>query len=96
MSFWCKDQPFEDAASQGSLCLEKDNGGLKLEEDHAYYYQVQLQMKICHVEYAYFVLRKEKGMFVQRRVMDREFIDDAIDKAGPSIKLVILPELVGK
>ena len=28
--------------------------------------------------------------------MDREFIDDAIDKAGPLIKLAVLPELVGK
>ena len=28
--------------------------------------------------------------------MDRQCIDDAIDKAGPFIKLAILPELVGK
>ena len=28
--------------------------------------------------------------------MDREFIDDAIDKAGPFNKLAILPELMGK
>ena len=35
-------------------------------------------------------------MFVQRIVMDREFIDDAIEKTEPFIKLAILPELVGK
>ena len=28
--FRCKDKSFEDAANQGSFCLEEDNGGLKL------------------------------------------------------------------
>ena len=28
--------------------------------------------------------------------MEKEFIDDAIERASPFVKLVILPELVGK
>ena len=35
-------------------------------------------------------------MFIQRIVIDREFIDYVIEKAEPFIKLAILPELVGK
>ena len=35
-------------------------------------------------------------MLVQRIVMGREFIDDVNDQAGLFIKLVTLPELVGK
>ena len=77
-----------------SICLEKGNSGLRLNVDHAYYYQIQLQMKICQVEYVDFVLWREEEMFVQRIVMDRESIDDAIEKTEPFIKLAILPELV--
>ena len=94
--FRCKEISFEDATVQGSFCLEKDNSGLRLKIDHAYYYQVQLQMKICQVEYADFVLWREEEMFFHRIVMDREFIDDAINHAESFIKLAILPELVGK
>ena len=94
--FRCKNKSFKDATTQGSFCLEEDDSGLRLKVDHAYYYQVQLQMKVYQVEYANFVLWREEEMFVQRIVMDREFIDDAIEKAEPFIKFVILPELVGK
>ena len=94
--FHCKEKSFENATIQGSFCLEEDNSGLRLKVDHAYYYQVQLQMKICQVEYVDFVLLREEEMFVQRIVMDREFIDDAIEKIEPYIKLAILPELMGK
>ena len=94
--FRCKESSFEDAASQKSFCLEEENGDLMLKVEHAYYYQVQLQMKICHVEYADFVLWREEDMFVQRIAIDKEFIDDAINKTVPFIKLAILPELVGR
>jgi len=39
-----------EAASQESFCLEEDGDSLQLKDDHVYYYQVQLQMKICQVE----------------------------------------------
>ena len=50
-------------------------------------------MKICQVEYANFVHWREKEMFLQRIVMDREFVDDVINKIESFIKLAILPEL---
>lgn len=48
--FRCKDKSFKDATTQGSFCLEEDDTGLRLKVDHAYYYQVQHQMKICQVD----------------------------------------------
>ena len=48
------------------FCLEVADGSLKLKEDHAYYYQVQLQMKMCQVEFAYFVLWKQEGLFIEK------------------------------
>ena len=49
-----------------SFCLEEDTGDLRLKEDRAYYYQMQLQMKICQVKCADFVLWREEDMFVQK------------------------------
>ena len=59
-------------------------------------YQVQLQMKICQVQYCDFVVWKKADVFVQRILVDIEFIDDAIKNVKSFIKLAILPELVGK
>ena len=53
-------------------------------------------MKMCQVEFAYFVLWKQEGMFIEKINIDREFIDDVIDKTKPFIKMAILPELMGK
>lgn len=92
--FHCKEASFKEAATQGSFCLEEDGDSLRLKEDHAYYYQVQLQMKICLVDYADFVVWKD--LFVQRIGIERVFIDDAMQRAKPFVKLGILPELVGK
>ena len=39
---------------------------------------------------------KEDDLFVQRIPMEKEFIDDAIERAAPFVKLAILLELVGK
>jgi len=41
--FHCKEASFKEAATQASVCLEEDNDSF---EDHTYYYQVQLQMKM--------------------------------------------------
>ena len=95
--FRCKEKSFEEVVqSQSSFCLEMEGDSLKLKNDHPYYYQVQLQMKICQVDYSDFVVWREDNIFVQRIPIDMEFIDDAIENVQPFIKLALLPELVGK
>jgi len=94
--FRCKEASFKEAATQASFCLQESNDGLQLKENHAYYYQVQLQMKICEVDYVDFVVWKEEDLFIQRITIEKEFIDDAMDRAEPFVKQGILSELVGK
>ena len=71
------------------ILLIKDNSSLRLNTDYVHYCQVQT--KTCEVEYAIVVLCGEEGMFVKRIV---KFIDNAVDKTGLFIKLVILSELL--
>ena len=73
------------------LFLEEDGDSLRLKEDYAYYYQLQLQMKMLNMLILLFGRRKTCLI-----PMEKEFIDDAMDRAAPFVKLAILPELVGK
>ena len=54
-------------------------------------------MKLSNVEYCDFVAWKKDGdMFIQRIMLDSEFIDNAIREVEPVITLGILPELVAR
>ena len=54
-------------------------------------------MKLSNVEYCDFVAWKKDGdIFIQRIMLDSEFIDNAIREVEPVITLGILPELVAR
>ena len=56
----CKDKPFEHRAEEQSFFLENVSGNLVLKKNHAYYYQVQLQIKLYGTRYCDFIVwRKE-------------------------------------
>ena len=96
--FSCKNKDFAETASENpSFFLNDDNGQLTLKKDHAYFFQVQLQMKLCQVQHCDFVAWREgDDIFHQRIYLDLNFIDSVIQSVVPFIKFAILPELVGK
>jgi len=48
----CREKDFEHVVEENSnLFLVQDSGILRLKETHQYYYQEQMQMKICSVQY---------------------------------------------
>ena len=69
---------------------------MALDTSHAYYYQVQGQIKLCGANFSDFVAWSEKELFVERIYLDNTFISDAMDKATSFFKVAVLPELVGK
>ena len=71
-------------------------GHLELKDNHQYFYQVQLQMKLCNASYCDFVVwSKNQGILVQRLFPDAKFINRALQQVENFIKRGILPELVG-
>ena len=59
----CKDKPFEHRAEEQSFFLENVSGDLVLKKNHAYYYQVQLQIKLYGTRYCDFIVwRKENAI----------------------------------
>ena len=91
--FSCKHKDFTEVASENpSFFLDDDDGQLTLKEDHAYYFQVQLQMKLCRVQYCDFIAwRDGDDTFHQRIFLDSNFIDNVIKSTVPFIC-----QLVGK
>lgn len=94
--FSCRDRSFLQATEDSNFCLEHSEEGFALKRKHTYFYQVQLQMKLCDVNYCDFVIWRESELVVIRIERDEAFITDAIDKATTFFKCGILPELVGK
>ena len=94
--FGCRDTLLSDAADLGKLCLEKSGEELQLKKSHAYYYQVQLQLFVCEVEYCDFVVFNNKELFIQRITLDESFVKPAVEQAMVFFKCAVLPEMVGK
>ena len=92
----CKDKTLEEACKEKSFCLLSEDGNLILKKDHMYYYQIQMQLKVCQVLYCDFVVWN-KGQLLRQRIMyDSQFIEDALKKVEGFVKQCILPELIAK
>ena len=97
-SFRCKSRSLIEASKEGNqFCLQlNENGCFELDMQHAYFYQVQAQMKLTGADYCDFVVWSPNEFIVLRISPDAEFIAQAIDKVTNFFKLGVLPELVGK
>ncbi len=81
--YLCRDRPFLDATDDGRFFLGKDSEGqFYLQHNHAYYYQIPLQMKLCKVQYGDFVVWGKTELVILRINLDEDFISEAIRKAA--------------
>ena len=82
---------------ESRFCMNKnDDGTWTLKRNHTYYYQVQLQLHVCRVEYADFVVWSENTIAIQRVLKDEAFIQSNMVIARSFFKYAVLPEVVGK
>ena len=77
----CRDKTFLEATGEKHFFLELVDGKQQLKRNHAYYYQVQAQMKFCQCLYCDFVVWSEEDIIIERIVPDMEFIESALEKA---------------
>ena len=93
----CIGRSFLEAPKDKSFFLEvSDQGSLSLKRKHAYFYQLQLQMKLCNVEYGDFVIWSHKELLILRTTRDDLFLNEAIDKATKFFTYAVLPKVVAK
>ena len=94
----CKNKGLKEVSEEKSWFFLRvtEAGHLELKDNHQYFYQIQLQMKLCNASYCDFaVWSKNQGILVQRLFPDAEFINIALQQVENFIKRGILPELVG-
>lgn len=94
--FSCRSVSWQEGIGEASFLEHDAHGSLGVKQSHAYYYQIQAQMHICHATYCDFVVWSEKGAIILRINPCDVFITSAIKKATEFFKYCILPELIGK
>ncbi|KAJ8909797.1 hypothetical protein NQ315_015317 [Exocentrus adspersus] len=83
-------------ANGKNSCLTVIDGDIGLKKDHAYYYQVQLQMKVTNLPFCSFVLWSPNEIFVETILSNEDFWACEYPKAKQFHEKVILPELLGR
>ena len=88
MKCLCKDKSFDEAVKDKAFCWEKESFLLK--QEHTYYFQVQLQMKLCKVKFCDFLVWGKDGTLKQRVNYDAKCIDDSLEqvKAGSTTRAI--------
>jgi len=94
--FCFKDALPDDNSADTNYYMENNNGEWKLKRQHAYYYQVQMQMAICKAAYCDFVVWSESGYVIERIEADNEFFDQQLESLYDFFVYGMLPEIIGK
>ena len=93
--FSCRDKSFSEAVNEKTFCLAE--GTFFLKKDHAYFFQVQMQMKLCQVKFCDFVVWGKDGPYLTQRIKyDEEFTENALVQVKSFVKLCLLPELLSR
>ena len=64
---YCKRSGLDDSEDV-QFCLEVENDHKALKKNHPYYFQVQLQMHVCSVSHADFVISTEKTLLLTESI----------------------------
>ena len=83
-----------NAINEGTFYLQCLSDRLKLDPKHKYYYQVQMQLSICEVNYCDFVVWTLAGMATIRIHRSEAFFNEVQPSLHAFFKNCILPELL--
>ena len=95
----CYEKTIGERIDESRFFPQEKKGEILLDVYHAYYLQVQVQMKFNDIDAQYcdFVVWSANNLFVQRLYLDEPFISIALlEKCKEFIKFGILPEILGK
>ena len=76
--------------------MTKQNGKWILQRNHAYHYQIQLQLEVYKLSHCDFVVWTEKDFVVERTTVVNQFFSSVIDTVQHFFLFGILPEIIEK
>ena len=93
--FCHKDKSANEAAEDKTFCLQTSNDMLSLKTNHAYYYQIQIQMYVTERTYCDFVVWTNHSIHIERITLNLDFVRTVLGKVRIFFVKCILPELAG-
>ena len=93
-----KESCLDEAETLNNFCLTRNCEGTSvLKQEHAYFYQCQMQMVVTHTTYCDFVVLSPSGIYhMERIVINKDFIEQKLQQAEKLFWLAVMPELLGK
>ena len=92
----CRDTTVLERTNDSRFFMKQNDGEILLDVYHAYYFQVQLQLKFANALYGDFVVWNNDDLVIQRVKPDEPFISIELEKCKEFIKIAVLPEILGK
>ena len=86
----------EFVADKQSCMVRDASGAPALDRNHAYFYQVQMQMFCCGVMYCDFVVSTTKFMLIHRVKYDPDFMRQKVEKVRMFMSRAVLPQVMGR
>ena len=84
------------AGEKGFPLVKDDNGQVHLDRNHAYYFQVQVQIHtVDAADYCDFVMWNENNIIIERILADEDLWKTLIPKAERFFRQCLLPEILG-
>ena len=89
------------ACNDSNVCLQGHEGTLRLDRNHAYYYQVQTQMFVCDVTYCDLCVctfpsgLEDSALFVEWITRDENLWNTILQKSKHFFITCLLPEILG-
>lgn len=76
-------ESLDEAETLSNFCLTRNcEGTLVLKQEHAYFYQCQMQMSVTHTTYCDFVVWSPSGIYHMERIeINIDFIEQKLQQA---------------
>ena len=81
---------------KGFYLVTSENGNVKLDKTHEYYFQVQTQLGVTGLSKAYFVVWTPIDLHIEIINFDKQFWEQICTSAEKIFRIALLPELIGK
>lgn len=92
-----KELSLSDFSKKKNTCLVYHNDDeFSLDQNHLYYYQIQLQMFVTKTKFCDFVIWSKNCLFIDRVSFNEEFFNECLKKSLDFHKYVIKPELLSR
>ena len=92
----CCDKNIEAVANENDFCLTIEDEEYYLDNDHAYFYQVQCQLNVCKIDKCHFAVWSPNEVVCVEIIRDQLYFKERPTIVDDFVTKAILPEVIGQ